>query len=134
MRCAEILNGVVVNVIEADPATFSPTDGSLIVASDTAQVGWTYASGVFTPVAPASAYQTTGLSFLQFIALFTLTEQAAIVNSADTQVKLFLLMATGAGALDLGNPEVVAGVNYLGSLNLIAASRIAAILSGAPPA
>lgn len=83
---------------------------------------------------PAASYQTTGLTFLQFMALFSSAEQGAIVSSTDTQVKLFLLMATGAGALDLGNPEVVSGVNYLASLGLIAAARVAVILSGAPPA
>ena len=132
-RCAQILGGVVVNVILADPSTFSPGDGSLIVASATAQVGWTFADGAFTPDVAPVVHQTTGLSFLQFMALFTSAEQAAIVGSTDTQVKLFLLMATGAGALDLTNPEVVGGVDYLASINLIAAARAAAILSGAPP-
>ena len=133
MRCAQVLNGSVINVIEADPSSFNPGDGSEIVAADTAEIGWTYSAGVFTPNAPPATYQTSDLSFLQFMALFTSAEQAAVVNSTDTQVRLFLLMATGAGALDLGNPEVVAGVNYLASLNLIAAARVAAILSGAPP-
>lgn len=132
-RCAQILNGVVVNVILADPATFSPGDGSQIVASQTAEVGWTFAGGAFAQVAPTTSYQTTGMTFLQFMALFSSAEQGAIVSSTDAQVKLFLLMATGAGALDLGNPEVVAGVDYLASLNLIAVARVATILSGAPP-
>ena len=133
MRCARVLNGVVVNAIEADPATFDPGDGSLIVASDTAEAGWTFANGAFTAVGAPFAPQTSGLTFLQFMALFSSAEQAAIVSSNDTQTKLFIMMATGAGALDLGNPEVVAGVGYLASLNLIAASRVATILSGAPP-
>ena len=132
MRCAQVLNSVVVNVILADPATFNPGDGSQIVASDTAEVGWTYSAGVFTPKTPTAIYQTSGLSFLQFMALFTGAEQGSIVSAPNAQVKLFLLMATGAGALDLSNPEVVAGVNYLASLNLIAAARVATILSGAP--
>ncbi len=133
MRCAQILNGVVVNVIEANPATFQPADGSLIVASDTAQIGWTYASGAFAPNAMTNPYQTNGLTFLQFMGLFTLAEQAAIVNSPDTQTRLFVVMSTGAGSIDLTNPEVVAGVNYLASINLIASSRVATILSGAAP-
>ncbi len=36
------------------------------------------------------------VTFLQFMALFTPTEQAAIVGSTDPQVKLFTLMASGA--------------------------------------
>jgi hypothetical protein len=132
-RCAQILNGVVVNVIEADPASFDPGDGSQIVASEIAEIGWSYSAGAFKPGAASVAYQTCGLTFLQFMSLFSSAEQAAIANSTDTQVKLFLLMATGAGVLDLQNPEVVAGVSYLASLNLIAAPRVATILSGAPP-
>jgi hypothetical protein len=132
-RCAQIVNGVVENIVIADPATFKPDDGSTIVASTTAQIGWTYANGVFTPVVAPVAYQTGGLSFLQFMALFTPTEQAAIVNSTDTQVKLFVMMATGAGSIDLGNPEVIAGINYLGKANLVASARVATILAGKPP-
>jgi hypothetical protein len=133
-RCAQILNGVVENIIVADPATFKPGDGSTIVASPTAQIGDTYANGVFTHVVAPVVYQTTGLRFLQFMALFTPTEQAAIVNSTDTQVELFVMMATGAGSIDLLNPEVIAGINYLASANLVASARVATILSGAPPA
>ena len=70
------------------------------------------------------------LAFLQFMVLFTAAEQAAIVASADTQVKLFLLMATGADGLDLGNAEVVAGIEYLASLGLITAARATEILAG----
>ena len=132
MRCAQIRSGVVVNLVEADPSTFNPGDGSIIIATDTAQIGWTFASGAFTAVLAPVVHQTTGLSFLQFMALFSSSERAAIVNSNDTQAKLFIMMATGAGTLDLGNPEVVAGVGYLASLNLIAGSRVATILSGAP--
>lgn len=83
----------------------------------------------------------TWLSFPQFMALFTAAEQAAIVSATDTQTRLFLLMATGAGALQLTNPEVVAGVNYLATTSastppgpgLIASSRVAQILAGQAP-
>jgi hypothetical protein len=68
------------------------------------------------------------------MALFAAAEQAAIVGSGDAQVRLFILMATGGGALDLTNPEVVGGVNYLASLGLIAVARVSRILTGAPPA
>src|SRR5262249_2007044 len=122
------------NVIEADPATFKPGDGSLIVASDAAEVGWAYANGEFTPVAPLATNETSGLTFLQFMALFTSIEQVGIANTTDTQARLFVMMATGAGSIDLTNPEVVGGVNYLASINLISPSRVATILSGAQPA
>ena len=134
-RCAQILNGVVFNVILADPMTFHPGDGSLIVASDTAQIGWTYAGSVFTPVAPpAPPPQTTGLNFLQFMALFTPVEQASIAGSSDPQVKLFNLMATGAPQIDLTDARVAGGVNYLAMIGLITPARATTILAGIPPA
>jgi len=128
-RCAHITAGAVDNVIIADPA--SPPSG-VDCSNPAAQIGWTYANGVFTPATPPVVYATTGLTFLQFMALFSAAEQAAIVGSADPQVKLFTLMASGAGSIDLSNPEVVAGVTYLGAQGLIASGRAATILAGAP--
>ena len=85
-------------------------------------------------VAPAAP--SPMLTFLQFMALFTQAEQDAIVNSADTQTKLFMLMATGSGGLQLSNAEVITGVNYLAatpSPALIAPARVAQILAGTSP-
>jgi hypothetical protein len=83
----------------------------------------------------------TRLSFTQFMALFTAAEQTAIINATDTQTKLFLLMAGGAGSLQLTNSEVAAGVNYLAATSsstppgpgLISPSRVAKILAGQAP-
>jgi hypothetical protein len=72
-------------------------------------------------------------TFLQFLSLFTPTEQAALVNSTDPQVKLFNLMAAGAGGMQLNNAEVVQGVNYVASVGIIANTRITAILAGQAP-
>jgi hypothetical protein len=103
---------------------------------------WIAAGNVPAPyVAPPPAAPT--LTFLQFIALFTAAEQAAIVASADPQTKLFLIMAAGAGELQLNNAELVSGVNYLATPTtatppgpgLIASTRPAQILADeAPPA
>lgn len=79
--------------------------------------------------APPASY-----GFLQFMALFTGAEQSAIVASTDPQIKLFTLMAAGAGALQLNNPQVIAGVNYLASAGAITAARASAILAGQTPA
>ena len=103
---------------------------------------WIAAGNVPTPYA-ASPPPPPTLSFLQFMALFTPAEQVAIVSSGDTQTKLFLLMAAGAGTLQLDNSEVVGGVNYLATPTgatppgpgLITALRAAQILANqAPPA
>ena len=81
------------------------------------------------------------LTFLQFMALFTSAEQYAIVSSSDTQTKLFLMMATGAGSIMLANPDVVVGLGYLASgpsatppgPGLIASARVAQILANQAP-
>jgi hypothetical protein len=72
-------------------------------------------------------------TFLEFMALFTILEQNAIVNSVDTQIKLFLLMATGSGGLQLNNSEVIAGINYAVSINLLTSARGTQILAGQIP-
>jgi hypothetical protein len=133
MRQAHIVNGVVENVIIADEG-FDYGDGSLCIPSDTAGIGDAYADGVFTPQPVVVTYPTNGLNFLTFMALFTTAEQDAIVASNNTQVRLFNLMAAGAPSIDLDNPQVVGGVEFLAGLGLIAGDRVAVILSGAPPA
>lgn len=45
MRYAVIENGVVVNVVEA----VAPLGGLTMVPAATAQIGWTYAGGAFSP-------------------------------------------------------------------------------------
>jgi len=47
MRCLQVKDGVIVNVIVADP-TFDPGDGSQIVASDVGNPGDLYVAGVIT--------------------------------------------------------------------------------------
>ena len=55
-RYALVDNGVVVNMVLADPS-FVPANGETMVPSDTANVGDTYASGVFTPATPSTPTQ-----------------------------------------------------------------------------
>ena len=82
------------------------------------------------PVPPPSMPQFT---FLQFLALFTASEQAAIVDSTDTQVKLFMLMAAGASTLSLIDPRTIQGLAYLVSVNLLTQARETAILAAPAP-
>jgi hypothetical protein len=91
-----------------------------------------YNNNVVAIISQAGKPKTT-ISFLQFMNLFTPTEQGALVNSNDTQVKLFNLMAAGAGAIDLSNNEVIGGVDYVASLGIIANNRVAEILAGTLP-
>ena len=99
---------------------------------------WFAAGNIPAPAPPATI---ATLTFLQFMALFTEAEQAAIVTSTDTQVKLFTIMAAGSGGVLLSNPEVAQGVEYLATATsatppgpgLIAASRVAQILANQTP-
>ncbi|HEY1944128.1 MAG TPA: hypothetical protein VGH40_18600 [Roseiarcus sp.] len=126
--------GVVANLVEWDGATpYEPPNGATLSPVSSlppgVAIGWAQGAGgawIAPPASPAPAL----LTFLQFMALFTPTEQAAIVTSSDTQVKLFVIMASGAGTLDLTNAEVIAGVDYLASSGVITAAEATRILSG----
>ena len=56
-RCAQIKDGVVINVIIADPEQFTPTDGSILVSSEDAQIYYTY-NGVEFIYAPPPPQET----------------------------------------------------------------------------
>lgn len=92
---------------------------------------WLGAGNTPNPMPPPKPNKQ--FTFLQFMALFTPTEQDAIITSTDMQVRLFLVMATGAGPIDLDNPEVMQGIQYLASLGLLTSDRAAAILGASNP-
>ena len=85
--------------------------------------------------APAVAAPTppAPLGFLEFMDLFTTAEQGALVTSADPRVKLFLLQASGAGAISFADPRVAAALDQLTTLGLLAAGRAAQILANGAP-
>lgn len=86
-----------------------------------------------TPTPPPAPELPTVLSFISFMNLFTKDEQIAIASNDDDQFKLFRLMATGAGIIDIGSQYTVDGVNYMASIGVIKQSRVAEILSMTPP-
>ncbi len=93
---------------------------------------WVAAGNTPTPAA-APAPSVPQLTFLQFLGLFTSSEQAAIVQSTDVSVKLFLLMAAGASFVSLTDQRTTQGLAYLVSINLITQARETAILASATP-
>lgn len=129
-RCAQILNGVVENVVMADPAVFVPTDGSTLVPSSGAGPGYTYANGVFTPA--ATVYATQNLDFYYFLGLFTPAEFSAIVSSGLAPVKVFLMTYIPAPSFNLTDTAIVNAINFLVAQSLLTSGRGAQILTGAP--
>lgn len=75
------------------------------------------------------------LSYLQFRALFTATENQAIMVAAQTNhaVLDWLLQAVGASAINLGDPRVKAGLDALAAAGLVSSARETAILANQPP-
>lgn len=52
-RCAVIgLDNVVQNIVIADPVVDTPPDGTILVASETASIGWIWDGSVFTDPTP----------------------------------------------------------------------------------
>lgn len=72
------------------------------------------------------------MAFIDFLNLFTAAEQAAIVNAADSNVKLFVLQAAGQGTISFIDPRLKAGLDYLVSQGLLTVVREAQILAGQP--
>lgn len=64
MRMALIRDGLVVNVIEAEPG-FAPQDGAEAVETQSAAPGWIYAGGAFRPPPPAKAPAPAAVTMFQ---------------------------------------------------------------------
>ena len=92
---ADVLNGVVTNVIVWDGVSpYTPPDGgTLVLAGPNAQVGATYANGVFTappppaPVVPASV--TAVQMRLALAQLNMLTQITAAVNASSQVTQVY---------------------------------------------
>ena len=104
--------------------------------------GWTWYSDEATARAalalpavllPPGSSTPGSIGWLQFMALFTPTEQAAVALSTNPNVAVFRMMATGVGDILLTDPKVAQGLAALVSAGLITAARQAAIISGTPP-
>lgn len=76
-----------------------------------------------TPVAPA-------LSRADFLDRFTDAELEAIVGSNSNTVKVFVARLQMADAVDPGRAPVVAALNKLEQVGILAAGRAAEILAG----
>lgn len=129
-------DGVVENVIELEAqGNYVPPVGYSVVEDKTgkAEVGDGYKAGLFggfspAPQAPSSPKPAT-LTFSQFIDRLTPDEQTALVNSPDTKVKIFVIMISGARAINVSAPDVVTGMSSLVAAGVLTKARADAILA-----
>jgi hypothetical protein len=73
------------------------------------------------------------LSLPEFMQLFTVTEQDGLVGASDPRVRLFWLMASGAGEVLLSDPATKAALDLFVSLTLVSSSRAEVVLAGKHP-
>lgn len=132
-------DGVVKERIELpddlDPAAIIHPDivAEFVACPPEVAQNWILVDGTFTPPAPQPNVEEPPkrkFTFLEFMGLFAEVEQAAIVDSPATKVKLFLLMAAGASFIDLDDPRTEPGVQLLLDEGLITPERKLAVMAG----
>jgi hypothetical protein len=109
--------------------------GGLIVASDIADIGATYEAGEFTPPPPVPVPPKRQFSFLEFMDLFTDSEQLALAGAAmtDAATKLWYDRAVGAQFISLDDARLTAGLDAMVAAELLTAPRRDRVLQGLPP-
>jgi hypothetical protein len=124
MRYAIEKNGVALNVILAESQSIADHIASLDVA--TARL---LADGETVAVPMPEPIREVQLTKLQFLRRFSQAERIAIRDSMNPIIVDFLKMLDLAQDVRLDDPDTIAGVGYLESLELIAAGRAAEILA-----
>ena len=143
MRYALIQNGVVTNVIEADPDHLPELPDTTLMPSKTAGIGWTYADGTFKAPEPETPLTQTSarITRLAFRNRFTQAEKVALELAALDNPSATMAQRQQAAALrahlkdldaatfvDLNRPETVTAVQSLEAGGLLASGRAATIL------
>ena len=144
MRYALIQNGVVTNVIEADPDHLPELPDTTLMPSKTAGIGWTYADGTFVEAnypGAEPAPPSPRITRLAFRNRFTTAEKVALELAALDNPSATMAQRQQAAALrahmkdldaatfvDLNRPETVTAVQALEAGGLLAPGRAATIL------
>ena len=100
---------------------------TIVMAGYPDTCAWVPALQGFVTTTPAQT--VTPLAFQR---LFTQAERIAIRTSTDPIVQDFMALAMIAQDIGLGDPDVMAGVEYLETAHLIGTGRAATILGKAP--
>jgi hypothetical protein len=140
VRYGRIENNAVVELLDLSNdvsivGMFHPSLVWVPVSNPAVDQGWSYNGGTFAPPPspgdpepPAST-----VSFLDFLGLFTSDEQAAIIASEVVHVKLFVLIAAGAGTINLDDPRVAEGLDLLVAESLLTVERRDEVFAGQAP-
>lgn len=89
-----------------------------------------WAGTIKTVAPPVAASSPVVLTAANFVMLFTPAETAAIRGSTDQLIEQWLFALGMMGQVDLGDPTIKQGIDYLVSLNLLTQARATAILAG----
>ena len=92
-------------------------------------LGWNPTERVFFAL-PTAILIRSRLTKTQFKRLFTQAERIAIRNSADDVVIDFFDLANTADEINLDDPDVIAGVQYLEANGILLSGRASEILQG----
>lgn len=119
-------NGQLISETSVQPTSLPA--GMAYVTESTRQNGnvWNPSTLTFSPP-PNSPVMST----LDFLNRFTSTERQAIRASTDVNVQdfLWMLQFPQGQNVDLTNPTLIAGMDYLVSVNLLTATRQTAIMT-----
>ena len=131
MRYLLIKNNIVVNAIEADSEFISNLSGyDHKILTDNYGIGFSYINGVFSePELQPVDSNGISLTQLEFLRRFSAEERIAIRSSDNPIIVDFLHLLNLAQEIKTDDPDTIAGVNYLETLNLIAEGRAAEILA-----
>lgn len=101
--------------------------GNLVPAA-----GWVFSDGAYTPN-PSMGIASLKITRLAFRNRFTSAEKAAIYTVAATPqgigLKIYLDDLSSSTYIDLVRPDTIGGIQQLAALGIIAAERVAVILS-----
>lgn len=132
MKISLIKNNVVENIIIAESVQQASTMFPAYVCLQTRSegVGYLYSPGTDSFSAPAQENKIA-LSRYEFISRFTSSELAAIYTRAatDANTLVFVKKLELSGEVQLNNPEVSQGLDYLIAVGVIQSARKAQILA-----
>lgn len=126
---AIIDDNLIATAVVATTELVSPANSMALSDYDTSIIGKQWNGTSWEDLIILSGNSTVTLTKLEFYRLFTQAERVAIYSSTDPLVLDFVRMMSMAQEVSMDDPDVVAGVNYLETLNLLASGRADEVLA-----